>query len=112
MRAFVLSLALLAGCSGCFRNATPEAQERLRVFECQVAALEPIVEPVFNAAELVRDAYGGVADIDEVLAALQTSQLEAASLKVALQRCRPLAAPDAVQSKVIAPPPAYGNKIL
>ena len=111
MRRLVLSCLVSLGLLGCFRGGTPEAQARADLFACRVTALAPIVSSVLDAEELVRALYLGQTDLSAVLATLQASQLEVASLQKALRLC----APDEVegaQSKVVAPPPAYGNKIL
>ncbi len=105
----IVSLAGL-GCQPC----TPAQQARLDLFECRVKALEPLVGPTLDAAELVRDIYLGRADLGQVLATLKASQAEAKALAERFHACEP--APEApaeeVQTRLVAPPPAYGNKVL
>jgi len=107
-----LFLGLFWALSGC-HSLTPAQTAKLDKFECEVAALRPYVEPALDAAELLRDVYKGSADLGRVLGTLDTTQAEATALLKALHACAPRAElPEGEQSSIVAPPPAYGNKVL
>lgn len=76
-------LALAAGCTPC----TPAQQAKLDLFECQVHALAPLVEPVLDAADLVRDLETGKADLRSVLGSFAKTQAEVDATLKALRAC-------------------------
>jgi len=94
--------AAILGCAGLFGGAP---DPRVAKFECHVAALAPVVGDVFDTGELVRDAYAGKANVDDVLRALGATQAELEQVLSALAACEK-------ESVVVAPPPAYGNKVV
>jgi len=104
---FALACGLLPG------SKTPE----LARFECQVAAIEPYVGDIFDAVELMRDVYAGKADLSEVAGYLRLTPEKIDAVNAKMRECNgePQAPPEpeeTVQSKLVAPPPAYGNKVL
>jgi len=106
---FLWVLWALAGCA----SLTPAQQARLDLFECRVHAFEPVVSPALDAAHVVADIYRGQADLSEVLGSLRATQAEVKALQASLDACEPKPVlPVGTQSKLVAPPPAYGNKIL
>ena len=102
----------LAGC----HSLTPAQQARADKFECQAAALAPLVEPTLDAADLLHDLYSGSANLGAVLSRLEIAQDEADALIDRLRACEPpvpLPAPESLTpARHIAPPPAYGNKVI
>lgn len=75
--------ALLCGC----HSLTPAQQAKADKFQCQIAAVAPLVEPALDAAELVRDLYKGSADMGKVLGSLGATQGEVEGLLKALRTC-------------------------
>lgn len=111
--AFLLFWSFLNGCAPC----TPAQQAKLDKLECQVHALAPLVEPALDATELVRDLYTGKADMGRVLGSLGATEREVETLVKALRACEPEPElqpmpPEYQPTKLIAPPPAYGNKVI
>lgn len=85
---FAALLAILSCGAGC-TSLTPAQAARADKFECQVAALAPLVEPTLDAAELARELYRGSADLGRVLKTLDASQAELAELLERLHNCEP-----------------------
>lgn len=96
LRGCHVALALLGvavgAALGC-KDLTPKQQERIDRFECEAAALAPLVEPALDAAELLRDLYAGRADLRQVARLLELSQAELEELVERLNGCR---APEAL----------------
>lgn len=88
--ALVLAISL-PGCAYFGGAKTPETER----FDCQVAALEPVVGRVLDAQDLVRDLYAGKADLGEVLTSLRTDKAKVDALVQALRACSAKDAPAA-----------------
>lgn len=73
-------------CTGC-HSLTPAQQAKVDKFECQVHALEPLVSPTLDAAQLVRDLYAGKADLGQVLRSLDADEADLNKLVQALKAC-------------------------
>ena len=86
--ALLAAIAAAAGFSqlGC-HDLTPKQQARLDKFECQVAALAPLVEPVHDSYQLVRDLREGKASLRQVLATLEAGEPEVKALLARLDAC-------------------------
>lgn len=84
MKIALLFLPLALGCSA---QLTPKQQARLDKFQCQVAALAPLVEPVYDATELVQDLRAGKASLSQVLQNLDVLQSEGQALVTRLDAC-------------------------
>ncbi len=82
------AIAAAAGFSqlGC-HDLTPKQQARLDQFECQVAAVAPIVEPIYDAADLVLKLRSGEASLGQVLATLEAGEPEVRELFARLEAC-------------------------
>lgn len=97
---------------------SPAQQAKLDLFECQAAALAPLVEPAIDSAKLARDLYVGGADLGLVFAHLNATQAEVTQTLDALRACTTAALPvrepppELTPAVLHAPPPAYGNKVL
>lgn len=66
-------------------------QAQVDLFECRVAALQPAVEPVFDASELVRDIYAGHASLPRVFQLLNSAEAEVQATLERLNACEPQA---------------------
>jgi hypothetical protein len=88
-----LGLSLNSGC----HSLTPAQEARLDKLDCQARALEPLVSPALDAAELVRDLYAGKADLADVLANVGASREDVKALLDRLRACEgpPPEVPDA-----------------
>ncbi len=84
MRVFLPWFAIFA--VAC-HDLTPRQQARLDKFECQAAALAPLVEPIYDATDLLRAARAGEADINQVLRALAVAEDEVRALVSRLEGC-------------------------
>lgn len=73
---------------------TPAQQAKNEKFDCQVRALEPLVSPTLDAAELARDLYLGKADMGRVLGSLSASKEEVQALLARIASCEPAALPE------------------
>ncbi len=96
-----MGIALLVGCHA----LNPRQQAIVDLYQCRVHALAPYVGDVFDAAELVRDVTKGDTDLVKVLAGLGWATEDIMKASAELSACEP-------QPAVVAPPPAYGNKLL
>jgi hypothetical protein len=90
-KALLALLAAIAGAAGLSQlgchDLTPKQQARLDKFECQVAALAPLVEPVHDAYQLVRDLREGKASLRQVLATIEAGEPEVKALLERLDAC-------------------------
>jgi hypothetical protein len=86
--ALAVAIATALGFSqfGC-KDLTPKQQARLDRFECQVAAVAPIVEPLYDAAELVLKLRSGEASLSQVLQSLEAGEPEVRALIARLDAC-------------------------
>lgn len=84
-----LGLVLNSGCHA----LTPAQEARLDKLDCQARALEPLVSPALDAAELVRDLYAGKADLAAVLANVGASREDVKALFARLKACEPAPEP-------------------
>lgn len=80
-------------------DLTPKQQARLDKFECQARALAPVVEPVYDAVELLRDLRAGKASLGQVLRNLAADEPEIRAMLERFDACEDApaapAAPDA-----------------
>ncbi len=86
----VLRLALIIGALAAFTgcSALPASkQAQLDQLECRAKAIAPVVEPAFDAVDLVRDIYRGRASLPAVLKALNAGEAEVRALVEALKAC-------------------------
>lgn len=99
-RLSLLGITLVLGC----HSLEPSAQRALDVFSCQCKALEPYVGAAALAEDIVRRVSLGSLDLHEALAGfgLATDVVESAC--AAVDAC--------TDESPVAPPPAYGNKLL
>lgn len=81
---FVFFALLALGCSA---QLTPKQQARLDKFECQVKAVAPLVEPLYDAADLVLKLRSGEASLRQVLATLEAAEPEVKALFERLDTC-------------------------
>jgi hypothetical protein len=101
-RALLVLLSAIAGAAGFSQlgchDLTPKQQARLDKFECQVAAVAPLVEPVHDAYQLVRDLREGKASLRQVLSTIEAGEPEVAALLERLDACEgePESAPQPV----------------
>lgn len=90
--ALALGAAILAALGfsqfGCSAQLTPKQQARLEKFECQVAAVAPIVEPLYDAADLVLKLRSGEASLAQVLRTLEAGEPEVRALFERLDACQ------------------------
>lgn len=90
-KALLALLAAAAGAAGLSQlgchDLTPKQQARLEKFECQVAAVAPIVEPIYDAADLVLKLRSGEASLGQVLATLEAGEPEVKALFARLEAC-------------------------
>lgn len=88
-----LVATLFMGC-GLFSTPDPRAQRAADVFECYVAAVEPHVGGVIDAADLVRDALQGRASLPQALSLLGATADDLRAIDAAMAACRgPVVAP-------------------
>lgn len=92
--ALLFAAALTCACT----SLTPAQQARADRFECEVHALEPLVAPALDTAELLRKLYSGSASLQSVLQNVSATQAELQALHAALDACRAAAAPAAPAS--------------
>jgi hypothetical protein len=83
-------LTLESGCA----FLSPLKHPKKDRFQCEVAALAPVVNEVLDPEALLRDLYTGKADLGAVLRNLTVTPAEVETLFKALQACSP--APEAV----------------
>lgn len=95
-----LGITLLTGCAGAL---TPAQEARLERFECQVHAVEPLVSPVFDAAQLLRDVKLGKATMAEALQTLGATTAEIDALMSRLRQCGPGSGPEPAPVQGSAP---------
>ncbi len=122
----LLIVTLLGACTNQQRAETVRARN---VFECEVDALTPYLPDAVDAAQLVRDVVTGRAELDTTLIRLGASVEQANKALTEFNVCfagvdalpqspggapvlvpKPL--PESVSSRLIAPPPAWGNRVL
>jgi len=82
---FLLFPLVFLACAGA--QLSPAQQERLDRFECQARALAPVVEPVHDAVQLLRDLREGKADLGKVLKSLAATEGEVRALVARLEAC-------------------------
>lgn len=85
MKIAILSPLIFLACAGA--QLTPAQQTRLDKLECQAAALAPLVEPVHDALQLVRDLREGKAKLQTVLESLNSTEAEVQALVARLEAC-------------------------
>jgi hypothetical protein len=118
-RLLILPILALA-CTAQQRAETARAAE---VFACEVAVLAPHVPEALDAVELARDVVKGQVNLAVALARLGVVKEQADEVIDAFNTCftgqpplqplpEELQAPNETQTKLVAPPPAYGNKVL
>ncbi len=102
-KAVLALLAAIAGAVGfsqlgCSAQLTPKQQARLDKFECQVRAIAPLAEPIYDAADLVLKLRSGEASLSRVLATLEAGEPEVRALFERLDACKgePESAPQPV----------------
>ncbi len=81
----ILSCLTFFACAGV--QLSPKQQARLDKLECQAAALAPLVEPFYDAAELIRKARSGEANLNQVLRTLEATEGEVQALLARLAEC-------------------------
>ncbi len=81
-----LPLALLCSC-GVFGSLTPAEQAKADRFECVVAAITPLVDPVLDAEETARELFKGKLDLSALVRTFQASQAEVELLLNRLNAC-------------------------
>ncbi len=101
MKKLLLLLPLLASCT---QGLTPKQQHALDVFDCRVAALEPVVGTVFDTADLVKEVIQGKVDPVAIMITLGAAKADITAAAEAWNACAP--------QPVVAPPPAPGDKIV
>ena len=79
-----LPILFLCACSA---QLTPKQQARLDKFECQAEALKPLVEPVYDAVELLQKLRTGEANLNAVLENLDAARSEVEALFSRLEAC-------------------------
>jgi len=84
----VLALATSLGCSF-LKASVPEQRARVAKFQCQVEAVRPLADGVFDVEELVRDLNAGKASISTLLSNLDAKPAEVAKLLGDLAKCSP-----------------------
>lgn len=105
---FLWFIWALAGC----HDLNPKATA---VVDCRVHAVAPYVGDAYDAEELVREALAGKTNPLQVAAALGAKLEDLQALAKAWNACTPDPEPEpteTVQARIVAPPPAYGNKVL
>jgi hypothetical protein len=90
-----IAAALGLGQLGC-KDLTPKQQARVDKFECQAAALAPLVGPVMDSTELLHDLYAGRASLPNILKHIDASEDEVDALLKRLGECDNSAAPEPV----------------
>lgn len=82
---------------GC-HSLTPKQQARLDKFQCQVEAVAPLVEPLYDAGDLVLKMRSGEAALSQVLQSLGAGESEVRALISRLDACNdaPESQPDAL----------------
>lgn len=71
----------------CSAQLTPKQQARLDKFECQAKALTPLVEPIYEASDLLLKLRSGEASLRQVLTTLEAGEPEVKALFERLQAC-------------------------
>jgi hypothetical protein len=118
-RLLVLGLLLTA----CTAQQRAETAHAAKVFACEVAVLAPFVPEALEVEELVKGIVTGQVLLPVALGRLGVADAAASAAIDAFNSCfsgppmQPLPAelepvPDGEQSKLVAPPPAYGNRVL
>lgn len=113
-------LALLVlGCSAQQRTETARA---VKVFECEVAVLAPYVPDALSAEKLVEGVVTGAVSLPVALTRLGVPVKQANAAIDDFNVCfagaqeelapPPEALPAGESSRLVAPPPAYGNRVL
>lgn len=103
-----LALLLLSGLIGLVFACgllTEAKSPRRALFDCRVAALEPVVGDVFDAEQLVRDIYAGHTNLAEAYGSLKTTRAEIEAMYAALRACEAAHPPEA------APVPEPGRYV-
>lgn len=84
----LLLLALLAT-TACTQGLTPKQQKTVDVFECRVAALQPVVGTVFDATDLVKEVIQGKVDPVAVMTTLGVAKADIVAVAEAWNACSP-----------------------
>lgn len=120
----ILSLLPLLGVLACTAQQRAETARASAVFACEVAVLAPHVPDALDAAELARDVVKGQVSLPLALARLGVAKATADDVIDSFNTCftgqppmQPLPeelqpVPSEVETKLVAPPPAYGNRVL
>lgn len=82
------------GCKG----LTVKQVERLDRFACEARALAPLVEPVLNTSEVLKDLYSGKADVRQLLRSLNATEAETDAFIEALKACDPAQLPENIEA--------------
>lgn len=83
---YLIALPVLFACG--LGALTPAEQAKVDRFECVVAALEPLVEPVLDAEAVARELFEGKADLSSLIRTFGSSQAEVEKLLLALNACK------------------------
>jgi hypothetical protein len=116
-------LALALALTACTAQQRAETAHAAEVFACEVAVLSPFVPEALDAEKLVEGIVTGQVSLPVALGRLGVAKATADSAIDAFNSCfsgppmQPLPPeleplPAGEVSRVVAPPPAYGNKIL
>ena len=80
----LFALSAVLGC-GLIGGKNPRAEH----LECQARALEPVVKDVYDARALLLDLYAGKGSLQNVLANLNVTPDELATLQAEMAACEP-----------------------
>jgi hypothetical protein len=116
MKRLILLLPILALALACTAQQRAETARASAVFACEVAVLAPHVPEALDAAELARDVVRGQVSLPLALARLGVAKAVADDVVNAFNTCftgqPPLQPASELETKLVAPPPAYGRKVL
>ncbi len=96
MKAFLAALGVLVVVAACGLLA-PTNSPRARKFDCQEAALRPLLGEILDTKEFLRALYTGSASLEAALTAAGATKTEIQALVTALRACEgppPPPAPD------------------
>lgn len=94
-RAIVFLAVATAGLVACGLFAPAHSPRAVR-FDCQEAALRPILGEILDTKAFLRDLYAGKADLSAALGAIGATRAEVVAVVQALQACdAPTPVPDA-----------------
>ena len=119
-RFLALFLFPLLACTAQQRAETAHAAD---VFACEVAVLTPYLPEALDAAELALSVVKGEVSLPVTLARLGVAKAAADDVIDAFNTCftgqpplqplpEELQPPSEQQTRLVAPPPAWGNKVL